>query len=188
MSEIVFLDCEASSLHPSLSYPIEIAWGGPAGEIESHLITPYTGQVNWSDWDPQAEVLHGLSREFLHTHGESPAQVAKAMCRSLAGKTVYTDAPEYDGFWIRRLLVTALGDAACDIYIDHIDTLLTRILPKEYWEYDPTSTQPERHIESLCAQAQKSVISAGRPPHRAGNDVMYLRELYRIARLAGGWY
>lgn len=188
MGGVIFLDCEASSLHPSLSNPIEIAWGGPVGPIESYLINPFPSQDGWTDWDPQAQTLHGLSQDYLRQNGKLPREVAEAICRSLAGKTVYTDAPEYDGFWIRRLLVAGLGTNSCNIYVDHIDSLLTGILTKDYWELSTDKHGPERHIKALCAQAWRTVISDGLSPHRAGNDLMYLRELYRLASQVGLGY
>lgn len=188
MGEVIFLDIEASSLHPSLSYPIEIAWGNAVGPIESHLINPFASMDGWTDWDPQAEALHGLSLDYLRRNGTTPHDVAEAICHSLEGKTVYTDAPEYDGFWVRRLIAAGLGTNGCDISVEHIDTLLTGLLSRDYWELSTDKHGPERHIESLCAQAWKTVISGGLSPHRAGNDVIYLRELYRLARQVGRAY
>lgn len=53
-----FIDFEASSLRDT-SFPIEVAWNNGT-EIESYIIRP---AFDWSDWDYNAEGLHGLSRE-----------------------------------------------------------------------------------------------------------------------------
>ncbi len=187
MNEPIFLDCEASSLDPKHSYPIEIAWGGPDGDIASHLINPYGYMLDWDDWDPYAQSAHGLSRKFLREQGESPVLVAEVLCEALAGKTVYTDAPEYDGFWVKRLLLGARHEPCAIRFVD-VQMLLMKVLPEEYWILNQVGNYSGRHIERLYVDARKSVEASGYPAHRAGNDVAYLRELYHRARHAGGWY
>ncbi|MFA9462415.1 hypothetical protein [Thiohalorhabdus methylotrophus] len=78
-----FLDCEASSLDEWHSYPIEVAWGSvTTGTIHSYLIGP-TGMADWTDWDPAAQDVHGLSRALLAEHGLPPRQVAEEVVRHL---------------------------------------------------------------------------------------------------------
>src|SRR5262245_10381901 len=92
-----FLDFEASSLSVN-SYPIEVAWSLEDGSIEQHLISPAAFE-GWTDWDPKAEQVHGISREELLTNGESPKSVCGRMNSELFGETVYSDAALYDGMW-----------------------------------------------------------------------------------------
>jgi len=175
----VFLDCEASSLSAD-SYPIEIAWwDAQVGEIESHLINPYKYPESFTDWSKDAEMVHGLSRMHLSYHGQPPISVAERMNAVLEGATVYTDAPDFDGFWVRRLM------EACKLemtfYFADINTLLKEILPIEYWSV-PTGWEALLQLKIDARKATKL------PRHRAGNDVAYLVELYKSARKLAGYY
>src|SRR5690348_5910657 len=99
----VFVDCEASGLGPA-SYPIEAGWAfvGAAGEIvkEAHLIAPTAEWLGSAGWNPDAEKIHGISREQLAAEGAHPLDVARAMNAALDGRTVHSDAPELDWFWL----------------------------------------------------------------------------------------
>ena len=55
----LFLDFEAFSLQDA-SYHIEVAWLLEDGTIEAHLIKP---AWDWSDWNYNAEAVHGLAHE-----------------------------------------------------------------------------------------------------------------------------
>ncbi|TWB18824.1 hypothetical protein FBZ89_109210 [Nitrospirillum amazonense] len=96
---IAFLDIEASSLD-SGSYPIEVGWAIPGRQIESYLILPHP---DWTDWDPAAQGVHGLSRQTLFSDGTAGPAVLARLSRSLVGLTVYSDAPAEDGYWLGRL-------------------------------------------------------------------------------------
>lgn len=183
----VFLDCEASSLDPVGSYPIEVAWGSSGAAIESYLIDPNSYPHGWEDWDPIAQAVHGLSRKYLRQYGRSVLTVAAAVCKALEGRTVYSDAPDYDSFWLERLQNAAGYDsAACSVRFEHVDQLLREILPERYWELHPAGKHSERPIDALRAQVRTDLAQAGMPPHRAAHDVAYLCEVYRRALEAGG--
>lgn len=100
----VFLDFEASSLRDH-SYPIEIGWVFEDGRSASHLIRP---APHWTDWDPRAEAIHGLSRATLLTEGEDAAAVSHAAVAALAGHDLFASAPSWDGKWLSVLL--RIGD------------------------------------------------------------------------------
>jgi len=104
----VFIDCEASSLSTD-SYPIEIAWNFPTGEIESHMINPYLYPRSYNDWAPDAQAVHGLSREYLMKEGKDPKLVISRMESKLKYYTLLTDAPDWDSFWVERLYA-AVGE------------------------------------------------------------------------------
>lgn len=95
----VFLDFEASSLSKD-SYPIEVAWVFEDGASESFLIRPPPG---WTDWDPEAEAIHHISRASLE-HGTAPVVVATRMVEILSGHDLFASAPSWDGKWLSRLL------------------------------------------------------------------------------------
>lgn len=100
---IVFLDFEASGLGKRC-FPIEVGWVFEDGRTEEHLIRPAPG---WEEWDPEAERIHGLSRERLAREGEPHEQVAQRMIAALGGHALYASAPSWDGQWLSRLLRAA---------------------------------------------------------------------------------
>lgn len=100
MRRLAFLDFEASSLGKQ-AYPIEVAWVFATGEAESFLIRPAPG---WTDWDPGAETVHGLSRRHLIREGAPHDWVALHMLTVLRDVALYASAPSWDGKWLSRLL------------------------------------------------------------------------------------
>lgn len=96
----VFLDFEASSLSDR-SYPVEVAWVFQDGRSESHLIRP---AAEWTDWDDEAEALHGITREKLASEGEPHDVVAARMVEALRGHDLFASAPSWDGKWLSVLL------------------------------------------------------------------------------------
>lgn len=150
-----FLDFEASSLS-DVSHPIEVAWSLPSGEIESYLIRP---TWDWNDWSPDAEYLHGLTREQITKDGLPAWHVAKRMNEVLADATCYTDAPEFDGFWLSRLFEHYDAEPAFELR--HFDTLFPSVSPNR-----------------IAFHVWPAKQAAG-GQHRAAVDVKYLQELYR---------
>src|SRR4051794_22886002 len=103
LSDIVFLDFEASSLGKQ-GYPIEVAWVFASGEEESYLIRP---DESWTDWDVKAANIHRISREQLRSEGTPLDDIAKRMVSVLTGRKLYASAPSWDGKWLSKLLRAA---------------------------------------------------------------------------------
>jgi hypothetical protein len=99
----VFLDFEASSLRKN-GFPVEVGWVFDDGASEGHLIRPAPG---WSDWDAEAEAIHGLSRDRLEREGMAHEAVARRMIEALSGHDLYASAPSWDGKWLSLLLRAA---------------------------------------------------------------------------------
>lgn len=100
---IVFLDFEASSLGKT-SYPIEVAWVFEDGRSESRLIRP---APHWTDWDEEAEAIHGIARATLISDGVPHDAVAERMIDVLTGHALHASAPSWDGKWLSTLLRAA---------------------------------------------------------------------------------
>lgn len=100
---LVFLDFEAASLGKH-SYPIEVAWVFADGSSETHLIRP---APDWTEWDPDAEAVHHISRDTLLTLGEAHDAVAARMVETLSGHDLLASAPSWDGKWLSILLRAA---------------------------------------------------------------------------------
>lgn len=93
------LDLEASGFGRG-SYPIEIGFVEGQGLPFCSLIQP---APDWDHWDPQAQALHGISRELLQRHGRPREWVAQELNTRLSGQTVYSDSWAYDYSWLARL-------------------------------------------------------------------------------------
>jgi len=96
----VFLDFEASSLGKK-SYPIEVGWVFEDGRERDYLIRPAPG---WTEWDPGAEAMHGISRERLLAEGTPHEVVCDRLVQLFAGNVVYASSPPWDGKWLSMLL------------------------------------------------------------------------------------
>jgi len=102
---LAFIDMEASGLNAK-SWPVEAGWAFADGSPQSVLIQPVE---MWPEdaWDDEAEALHGLSREQLHREGAPVAEACKVINSALDGCEVYSDAPDWDAFWLYRLFGAA---------------------------------------------------------------------------------
>ena len=95
-----FLDFEASSLGQG-SWPIEVAWVDEYGVSEAHMILP---DAAWSGWSRASQEIHRIRLEDVHALGKPADFVAERIVACLRGHTVYSDAPAWDGGWLRMLL------------------------------------------------------------------------------------
>nr|WP_283101683.1 hypothetical protein [Halomonas populi] len=94
------LDIEASGFGRG-SYPIEIGLARPDGSSCAFLIQPLE---EWTHWDPQAELLHGISRNRLVREGHQVVEVARWLNDELAELGVaYSDSWGYDNTWLSLL-------------------------------------------------------------------------------------
>ena len=73
-----FIDVEASGLG-NTSYPIEVAWNDAEGLITNHLVKP---EPQWTSWDPEAERIHGITKEQLEKDGISAGELCHLEKRS----------------------------------------------------------------------------------------------------------
>jgi len=173
-----FIDFEASGFGDK-SYPIEVAWNGVGGTIESYLISPEDIE-DWTYWDKEAQIdAHKITREETIHLGEPPKTVALRMNETLAGQVLYSDAPEFDGFWLSRLCEAAgmppafkLGSAielfALEIHEDHkLDGTSPIHLEQRF----------DMIMDTLGLQAWRNIDMR---PHRALHDVRHLMETYRL--------
>jgi hypothetical protein len=156
---IAFIDVEASGLG-ARSWPIEAGWAFSAGEATSYLIRP---DPAWAAeaWDPRAEALHEISKQELERDGRAPEAVCGDLNAGLRGVEVYSDAPDWDGFWLHRLFST-VGLKQEFAVLDF--ATMIRAFAGDDWE---------RFVERANHIAPRR--------HRAGADVMHLQAIHRLA-------
>jgi hypothetical protein len=96
------IDFEASCLPEyGQSFPIEVALAEVHGDSRQWLIRPAPEWEYW-DWAPEAEALHGISREQLMREGLPAQQVLTELAQAAQGCEVYADA-DLDAFWLETL-------------------------------------------------------------------------------------
>lgn len=109
---IAFIDFEASSLSED-SWPIEVGLSWiTADESIRTLAWRIRREPIWSeiDWSSAAERVHGISLASLKT-APIAADVAHCLAIAAEGRTVASDAPKYDGYWLERLFHAGAGSA-----------------------------------------------------------------------------
>ena len=154
-----FIDLEASGLGAK-SWPVEVGWAFETGEPVAMLVRP---DETWSDdaWDPKAEALHGLSRDRLEREGRAPQDICEAMNAAFGDVEVYSDAPDWDGFWLFRLY-SAAGVKQSFLLNDY-----------------------GRLMRPLTAGREPALLQRALrlapPSHRAGPDARHLQTLHRLA-------
>ncbi len=155
------IDLEASGFGRG-SYPIEVGVALSDSSIHSQLIKP---SANWTHWDESAEAIHGISRDYLNLHGQTPREVALFLNELLLGQTLFSDAWSFDSSWVGRLY-----DEAELIQRFKIDTLNRLLSEAEMSAWSDTKDQVVKDL--------------GMDLHRAANDVKILQTTY--IRVKGG--
>jgi len=160
LDNVAFIDLEASGLGPQ-SWPIEVGWCFKSGAPEAHLIAPASEWAREA-WDQEAEALHGIALASLSKTGAAPASVCARLNRALKGAVVYSDAPDWDGFWLYRLFAAAGVKQGFSLvnFADLFDGL------------------GAAELQALLARASRT--SPHR--HRAREDVLHMRRVYELAK------
>jgi hypothetical protein len=164
-----FLDTEASSLNRD-SYPIEIAWSNSVGTIESHLINPYSVE-KWTDWDFEAQSLHGINRKQCREEGVHPRWLCDRMRHSITpGEIIYADGGPFDRDWVDELYANGSALGFAQFRVEHSDAVMLPLLNK----VEKDNQKRWQLYNDLKLDARKKVGVQ----HRAAVDVQYLIELY----------
>ena len=153
------MDLEASGLS-ARSWPIEVGWCFADGAPKAMFIRPDDA---WSldDWDENAEALHGVAYDVLLKDGLAPGEVCEELNEALAGKLVFSDAPDWDGFWLYRLFQAA--------------KVRQRFIVSDFSAIFHAT--PLEKMESFIAKAERVAPRT----HRAIPDVLHMRALYTMA-------
>jgi hypothetical protein len=177
LAGIAFLDFEASSLGKH-GYPIEVAWVFAAGGEESHLIRPVEA---WTDWDADAEAVHGIARARLMADGTPVEDVANRMVAVLAGHALYATAPSWDGQWLSKLL-RAAGLPRHSLRLQDTDVAHQEAAAEVLSAADVPAHLHEGLLREILAGAKRSGDELGEPEHRALADAKRERQLWQDVR------
>lgn len=160
---IAFLDFEASGLSQA-SWPIE--WGLARSDrpVASGLIAP---AATWSEaaWSHRSAAIHKIPRESL-AFGDSPERALARLEAAARDALVFSDAPDFDNFWLARLAEAAGRPAAFGV----LDWALA---------LGPALRHPQfaAVLESAQARAPRT--------HRAGPDARHMLEVFLLSRSLG---
>ncbi|MBB4660027.1 hypothetical protein [Parvularcula dongshanensis] len=156
---VAFIDVEATGLGP-YSWPIEVGWAFHGHEPRSVLIRPAEA---WSmqAWEKPAESLHRIDPSLLLTEGRAAREVALGLNAALGQSDVYSDAPDYDSFWLFRLYDAA--GIRPNYRLRDLGELLGPL-----WQQAPRDL-----VRRAAAVAPRT--------HRAADDVRHLQTMYEIA-------
>lgn len=118
-----FIDIEASGLGDN-SFPLEIGWTKDGIDIHEFFIKPH---VSWDieEWDPNAENLHGISKDFILENGINSIDIALIMNEHLSGYTLLSDSHLNDIKWINKLFVS--NEIKREFKIVSIDLFLNKL-------------------------------------------------------------
>lgn len=142
------IDLEASGFG-AMSYPIEVGVALPGGRKVCSLIAP---AGDWLHWDEKAELLHGISRAMLASHGRAPRVVAEDLNELLGHGIFYSDGWVVDSPWLSRLFFSA--GMAMEFSLSPLELILDE-LQMVSWHATKTAVlaehQDRRHRASFDA-------------------------------------
>ena len=101
---MLFLDFEASGM---MGYPIEVGFALVEADRTIRSASKLIHEPEWLDdfsqWDPVAAALHGITREQIAAEGEPPAAVVDWLEREIGGLVACVDSP-FDKAWMSALV------------------------------------------------------------------------------------
>ncbi len=112
-------------------------------------------------WDPAAERLHGISAKMLSDLGVNASLACDRMSAALASCDVYSDAPDWDAFWMMRLFEAA--GRKMHFRLKDFGQLMSALSREE-------KNELIRKADRLAPRH-----------HRAAEDVLHLVTIYRLA-------
>lgn len=157
---MIVIDFEASGIHQG-SFPIEVAWLGEETKLSQHLIAPVDAWKESKLWCGTAEKIHNLQFDYISKNGKPAFEVAHIILDALAGERVYSDYPPGDQSWLNELM-DKVG-LKHDIELLNLHELLDTFVG---------------HDTKLAIFHQVRQYSP--PTHRAGRDVEFLFEVYKV--------
>ncbi len=157
------LDIEASGFGAD-SYPIEVGLVKADGQRYCRLIQPLP---NWTHWTHEAESLHGITRELLHSNGGEIVEICQQLNQLLEGTTIYCDGWVVDYPWLIKLF--AASGQSMKFTCSPLEAILNES-QMDIWHEEKAR---------LCAES-------GCERHRASSDAEMIQRLYVVTRQLSG--
>ncbi|MEZ5916099.1 MAG: hypothetical protein R3C40_00740 [Parvularculaceae bacterium] len=146
------------------SWPVEVGWAYVEGVADAYLIRP-AEQWSITVWDVNAGRCTACQSNSSTGKDYNRSDVCDHLCAALEGFEVYSDAPDWDEYWMMRLFDAAGRKVAIKLF--DFAKLMPRMQPSEK--------------EKLLLKAELR----GARRHRAADDALYLQTLYRLTHAAG---
>ncbi len=182
---IWFLDFDATGLGPD-SVPVQVGWCDENSIGEEHLIRP---EADWTDWDYNAQQVHGRTQGDLAVKGRPAAEVARRVVEVLGGQRVHSDAPGFDANWLDVLLAAAdyPSDAVRLIDVTSAYAAACRPLFDDLPPTDNPDHQSERALRGrraaqIVAESIAEDDARGPRQHRALEDARSLQRTWESVR------
>jgi hypothetical protein len=144
--------------------------------VDEHLIRPADG---WTYWDPIAEEMHGISREYLLTVGVPVEVVTKRAVAALERAIILSDASRLDGFWFRRMLAAA--DIQASVNIQSSEWLSNAIAERRFDDDEGGSMVQAGRQDDWITEIKAKAYELAPPSHRVADDVRNLMTIYKLA-------
>jgi len=118
----------------------------------------------WIGWSSQSEAVTGITQEMLIRNGETPERAAKRFMQFTRGVRLYSDAPEFDQVWLRKLLDAGGVDDRIELHdFESLDAEIARE------ENHPNLSEAIYRAEQECPKT-----------HRAEQDAKHLAFIYEL--------
>ena len=156
-SSFTFIHIEASSTKGP-AFPVEIYWGTiPVDGGVGYLVNP-EGIATWAEWDAEFLSLHMITEDELQRYGSPPSIVCDAISQALAGKTVYSKAPEHTLNLLAELFAV-VGRPRCVMTVLDLEELFLQKLSEESGSVNNLEALAE--IKKEVAEAHSSYLCGG---------------------------
>jgi hypothetical protein len=179
---MIFLDFEASGM---MGFPIEVGFAvvdaDRAIRSDSRIIRNDEWLDDFSQWDPNAEAIHGITRSNIMEFGISPAATVDWLEAAIGGLIACVDS-HYDKLWMSALVAEARGrDAKVNFGLADITAAFEGVEIDEL-RYDRLAQQvsdPIRYGREFARRAGQCDKLGLRPKvHRAAADAEHLASWY----------
>jgi len=153
----VFIDIEASGLGGK-TYPIEVGWATCDLASTCYLVRPAKLWDDWL-WMPESEKIHNIHRDVCVREGHDVVEVAHAVNAAMKDRLVFSDAVDFDGYWLSVLFRAA--DVAPGFALYNANVLLRDLIE---------APQPQANLYAKLAYSKASETYPH--THRADEDCL----------------
>jgi hypothetical protein len=126
------------------------------------LINPYAVE-DWTDWDYNAQQMHGISRKQCREEGVHPRWLCSRMDQVIQpGEIIYADGVPFDSNWIDVLYAEGSALGYAQFKIVHSDVVMLPLLmaiehdDKKRWQRAGIDVQYLIELWKLCLKCNEN--------------------------------